>query len=418
MKKGTRKLPDDIKEVFLLVRAGKLFAVQDWIRSGKRLRPAISGKSDSIVLRTAVETGFHSMVEELLKAGGWPSNDLSEALSLARECRQFDIAALLAGKGAQPKQATFRTACEKLDLFMMERLLRSGADPAEENVFAEMLTHKKARPLLRFYRQFRCEFPDLEGQAALALAEAVRNRQVRWAALLAWAGADPFRPVPYDLSGPVVVDPDDSTTAAREALWQSSRDILKVLHLKPTADQALDLIASSSCHDDPKLFQSILNAIPPERINDSKRNSSTALESLAGRRPYRSVFAAPEPTKGNAGSLQCLELLLNKGARWNPPPQELRYTRQALLKHDPRYVVQVLRLLLYTPNAADLGGFLEICRSSKLMDNIVAVDAPLAQDIKGLRRTHPVNTVCGAEAKTETAPAGSVAPARQAAPLA
>jgi len=32
-------LPDDIKELLLLVRAERLFAVQDWIESGKPLQP-------------------------------------------------------------------------------------------------------------------------------------------------------------------------------------------------------------------------------------------------------------------------------------------------------------------------------------------------------------------------------------------
>ena len=40
---------------------------------------------------------------------------------------------------------------------------------------------------------------------------------MRWTALLAWAGADPFRPVPSDLFSAFPVDPDDFTTAAKEA---------------------------------------------------------------------------------------------------------------------------------------------------------------------------------------------------------
>jgi 23S rRNA C2498 (ribose-2'-O)-methylase RlmM len=100
---------------------------------------------------------------------------------------------------------------------MMEQQLRAGTNPNDGNVFAQVLDSKKARPLLGFFRQFRAEFPALEDQAALALAEAVKHRQVRWVALLAWAGADPFRPVPNSLDETFPVDPDDCTTAAREA---------------------------------------------------------------------------------------------------------------------------------------------------------------------------------------------------------
>jgi len=110
--------------------------------------------------------------------------------------------------------------CELLDLTMMERHLRAGTDPNKDNVFARVLCSAKARPLLGFYKQFREEFPALDDQAALALSEAVRNNQVRWTALLAWAGADPLRPVPYEIDDPFPVDPDSSTTAAEQAIWR------------------------------------------------------------------------------------------------------------------------------------------------------------------------------------------------------
>jgi hypothetical protein len=51
-----------------------------------------------------------------------------------------------------------------------------------------------------------------------------------------------------------------------------------------------------------------------------------------------------------------------------------------------------------------------------LMDSIVAVDAPLAQDIKALRKTHRVTTAAGAAARTETVGADSVAMAAPAEP--
>lgn len=408
--RARRNLPDDINEVLRLVQAGKLFALQDWIKAGKRLRNSTAEKSDSSVLRAAVETGFHSMVEELLRAGGWSPKDLSNALEHARSCRQFDIAGLLGNNGAQPKQATFRTSCEKLDLFMMEHLLRSGADPNRDNVFADVLTSIKARPLLRFYRQFRAEFPALDDQAALALAEAVKNRQVRWTALLAWAGADPFRHVPNDLSESFPVDPENFTTAAREAVWRDHPEILKVFRLKPNAAQALELLADVSCFDNFKLFQTLVSSIPKDQINDTPRGSSAALERLVSRWPHRGFYTRNCDGKGDTESLQCLEMLLDLGARWNPPPGELRHIRHNLLKHDVRYVVQLLRLLLYTPDAANVESFLEICRSQSLASKIATADVPLAQDIKQLRKQHSSVNTSNPVAPTDTAVASGLAP--------
>ncbi|MGA2800762.1 MAG: hypothetical protein ABSE97_00080 [Verrucomicrobiota bacterium] len=65
--KARPPLPDDIKQLMALVRAGRLFDVQKWIEEGKRTVPPKPYWFSP--LRVAVESGFHSMVEVLLKAG-------------------------------------------------------------------------------------------------------------------------------------------------------------------------------------------------------------------------------------------------------------------------------------------------------------------------------------------------------------
>lgn len=398
--KARSAIHDDLKALQRLVQAGKLFAVQDWIKAGKLLRLTAGNQPKTSALYAAVETGFHSLVEELLRAGGWSAPELSAALELAREQRRFDLAELLSQRGARPKPMDFETSCDKLDLFMMEQQLRAGTNPNDGNVFAQTLDSKKARPLLGFFRQFRSEFPALEDQAALALAEAVKNRQVRWVALLAWAGADPFRPVPNSLDGPFPVDPDDCTTVAREAAWVNTPEILKVLHLKPTPAQALELLSSLSYRHDAKFFQHLLGIIPREQINDTSRGSSTVLESLVSRYPHRNFLTNVPDEKANAENLQCLELLLNAGAHWNPPPADIRSARRNLLGHDPRYIVQLLRLLLYTPDAANLDTLLELAHSQTLKAKLATVDAPLIQELQALRKIR--RSVSGGDASTNT----------------
>ena len=396
---------DELKALMRLVQAGKLFAVQDWIKSGKLLRLAVGNQPKTSALYAAVESGFHSLVEELLRAGGWSVQELSAALELARSTRRFDLAELLDQRGARSKPMDFETSCDKLDLFMMERQLRAGTNPNAGNVFAQALDSKKARPLLGFYRQLRVEFPALDDQAALALVEAVKKQQVRWTALLAWAGADPFRPVPNDLSGIFPVDAEDCTTAAKEAAWLKNPEILKVLHLKPTPAQALDLLSSITYRHDIKLFQNLLSVIPRELINDTPRASSAALERLVSRCSHRNIYTNVRSEQEDAGNLQCLELLLDAGARWNPAPEELRYVRRNLLDHDNRYIVQLLRLLLYTPDAVNLDTFLELCRSQTLMSRIATVDTPLIQELQALRKARRPLNGGDAGASMEKAPA-------------
>jgi len=403
--KARSAIHDELKALLRLVQAGKLFAVQDWIKSGKPLRLAVGNQPKTSALYTAVESGFHSMVDELLRAGGWSVQELSAALELARSTRRFDIAELLDQRGARSKPMDFETSCDKLDLFMMERQLRAGANPNDGNVFAQALDSKKARPLLGFYRQFRAEFPALEDQAALALAEAVKNNQLRWTALLAWAGADPFKTVPNDLYGPFPVDPDNCTTAAGEAIWRSRPDILKALNLKPTPAQALELLSHVIYMKDTKLLQNFLGLIPRDQINHTPRASSAALERLVSCSSHRNIFNDNLNEEREADSLKRLELLLNAGAHWNPAPEELRSVRRSLLDHDNRYIVQLLRLLLYTPDAADLDSILELCRSQTLQSKIATVDAPLVQELQALRKSRRPLNGGDAGASTEKAPA-------------
>src|SRR5277367_83769 len=141
----TRKTgTEDTDRLVQIVQVGKLFDLQTWIKEGKPIRFFETGNSESSILSLAVGTGFHSTVEELLRAGGWPSSVLAEALELARSSRRFEIAELLEKYGARPEPLDFETCCEKLDSFMIERHLRSGTDPGLNNVLAQVLSRIKA----------------------------------------------------------------------------------------------------------------------------------------------------------------------------------------------------------------------------------------------------------------------------------
>jgi hypothetical protein len=116
------------------------------------------------------------------------------------------------------------------------------------------------------------------------------------------------------------------------------------------------------------------------------------------------VFASDQVSHEENENLRRLELLLDAGAHWNPDLKEMRYLRRNLLDHDNRYIVQLLRLLLYTPDAANLDTLLELCRSQTLMARIGTVDAPLVQEIHSLRKKRRLLSGAYASANTEKAP--------------
>jgi len=380
-------LPEDVQQLVSLIRNGKLFALQDWIKVGKRVNCSEICDDRARILCIAVKTGFHSILEELLKAGDWSTNELTEALDWALDSRRFDLADVLIVHGAKISDLDFETVCRTLDFSLMERFLREGGDPSKDNAFGRALRDMKARPLLRFYKSFRADFPSLDDQAALALYDAVANEQVRWTALLAWAGADPFRPVPWDFYDNFPVDPQDSTCAATRASWRCNPQIFKSLKLRPNAAQAIELLGDAVTSENIELFQTVLKQVPPKQINNTERGSSEALERVVSHWVHRAWSNAPT-TKGDDENLQCIQLLLDMGARWNPAPEQIRYVRRNLKEHEARHIVQVLRLLLYTPGAADLERVLQLCDSAAFQTKIAEADLPLLQEIKALRKQH------------------------------
>src|SRR5262245_27668502 len=102
------KLPDDLKEFCSLCRSGKLFEVQDWIRDGRPCRmPA--GNFATSPIRVAIEQGFHSLVEVLLRENILRQDEKNDALARAVDHRNLEIVELLVQYDADPGAIDFET---------------------------------------------------------------------------------------------------------------------------------------------------------------------------------------------------------------------------------------------------------------------------------------------------------------------
>src|SRR5690348_2390727 len=126
MPRGITALPDEFRKLLDLIEHGKLFGLEEWIAAGKPLQFDEVVGSRRYLLEETIRTGFHSIVEVLLSAGGWSAEELACSLEFARERSRYDISELLEKFGARGKELDFRTACQKLDLATAERLLRAG----------------------------------------------------------------------------------------------------------------------------------------------------------------------------------------------------------------------------------------------------------------------------------------------------
>lgn len=364
------------------IRSGYIFKLQEELRNC--VQSNITGINWTELLRAAIDVEFHDMVQVVLEMRTWTQDELEHALDRAVWNRRLDIAELVISKGATLNRMEIHDICHTMDAELIRSYLRRGVDPTWENGFARALNSSKAKSLLGIYRSLRDEFPVLDAQAALALSNAVNEKNIRWTSLLRWAGADPFLPVPWGLDGDWG-DEESMTTAADRACWDGYEEVFKVLKLQPTPEQACELLHHASWN--PNLFavRYLLPFIPREKINDTGRGSSRALEE-AIRQEHRDYgFESSKKPEREQKTLECVEALLDHGARWNPDDDHLRWTRRGLGAHDGKYVVRIVRLLLYTAGACEPVRIWELCRTDKLRLGISSADRALWNELTALK---------------------------------
>jgi len=127
-------LPDDLKQLCGLCREGKLFAVQDWITTGRRYQPS-AGHWRTTPFAVAIQTGFHSLVELLLRAG-IEQSERDLALRRAIEDRKFELAKLLHAYGANPETVDVQTVIDCRDPPIIRWFVGRGLDLETGNPIA------------------------------------------------------------------------------------------------------------------------------------------------------------------------------------------------------------------------------------------------------------------------------------------
>ena len=92
----------EAKELLRLCKAGRLFEVQNWIASGKSL--CVPDESKTTPLEVALNAGFHSLVELLLR--NEENQQLkNRALQQAFSLKRLDLIELLVSHGAEIGQS-------------------------------------------------------------------------------------------------------------------------------------------------------------------------------------------------------------------------------------------------------------------------------------------------------------------------
>src|SRR5688572_11622652 len=100
---------EDSKHLLRLCKTGRLFDVQTWIDDGNSL--VVPADVRATPLEVALDTGFHSLIELLLRSE--TNQDLkNRALRKAISLKRLDFIELLVSNGAEIKSVEFISVLE------------------------------------------------------------------------------------------------------------------------------------------------------------------------------------------------------------------------------------------------------------------------------------------------------------------
>ena len=342
---------DEIKPLIDMCRAGKLFAVQEWIAEGKRVNPPPFPRRSNHArapLDIAVESGFHSLAEVLLKGGaaidldGW-----NGTMARALRARRFDIIQLLVEHGYDPKQIDMKDVFNTWDPAMMEYFIDKGADVETGNPLAWSFCHR-IHTALRVFKRYQERFPSFPEQANIALRYHCKEGNVKWVSLLLWAGADPFAP---GLSSPDEVRDsyDEGLSALGFAVLYEHFDIFKLKQVKldPNHPRIRDVLKYADRGEGIDLIKQLLEK--GLNSNDQENGGCSIIQRLLcglevdfssyiwhernGRDKIDSTTARDK--------IKAIHLLAKHGARWKPKDKDdIKHARRSLLKLKPDYTIE------------------------------------------------------------------------------
>lgn len=335
------------KALIGLCRAGKLYEVEEWIKAGRSLQVAPSVRKSPI--EVAIETGFHSLIVCLVRNESQIAVK-NRALIAAVENRKLDLIELLVSHGAEVGAAPFLDVLRSWDPRIMRFFLERGVDVITGAPFANAFG-EKIRTSLRTFVEYKKANPQLvaalQEQVDRALRHFCCEGDLKWISLLLWAGANPRSRGPA-LDERHADDPECYTTAIEEACTKGNVEVLRKLKPDNTTDHLSELLASAAFSRSKEVFSCLLalGANP----NGKDNGGSEALDRCLMHLSFGDVRAIWEKRLADryalAGSIDCIRLLAEHGARWAPDDAySMSSVRRELLRCEPRVTVDIVKLL-------------------------------------------------------------------------
>lgn len=333
------------KALLALCRAGKLYDIERWISVGK---PIVTDPSlRKTALLTAIETGFHSLVE-LLARHEQRQEQKDRALADAVERKRLDMVEVLVEHGARIESVPLDDVLLTWERPIMRFFLDHGADAVTGKPFG-IAFQAKVQNALRIFVDYKTAHPELanalQSQADRALRHFAGKGDLKWVSLMMWAGADP-RSVGPDLDDRYADDTECHTTAFREACSSGKLDVFKRLKPDPARDNVSQLLNWAVISDSKELIDYLLRL--GAHPNDKPGGGSSALDRCLWDLPWGDRSAFLSKTLASKWALRDgigrIERLLEAGALWQPDTYGVKSVRQMLLKCEPDVTVALMKL--------------------------------------------------------------------------
>ena len=367
-----------------LCREGRLFELQSWVAEGKPL--TLPSQYRHSLLRIAVDTRFHSLIEFLLQH----ENDQARKDEVLREASWRDAPALMRlalDYGAAVDAIPFQDVIETWNRDIVQLFLDRGADVVTNAPFARAFK-RRIKAILGIFLDCKRARPDLaaalQEQADMALRQACQDEDLKWVSLLMWLGADPRSkglPTDYLEDKDIADDPTARESALQIACSSRKLAILQRLKPDPAVDNLSELMAAAaSIMTTPETVAYLVKL--GANINDKADGGSTVLNACLRHFGWReSVWDAPYgvyrhrtvPVSRLSQSLGALGFLLKNGARWTPDERSIGEARRSLYRIDGEGVA-TLTDLLRTHGACSDAVLQELVKTPKMRALLKAAD--------------------------------------------
>ena len=362
---------EQTKELVALCRIGKLYEIERRVTQWGTLCPHPETHCRT-PLYVAIEKGFHSLVELLIRHTPDQSTK-NKALLQAVYKNRADLTEVLVEHGADPLSVTFEDILRSYSRDMMRYFIAKGADLITGYPFAYTF-QCKVRPALGVYLDCRRNFPqwatELQQQLDMALCYHCGTGSLRWVCLLRWAGGNPLVNVPNIRKREYVDDPDMRTTGVEEAAMHGHLDVIKKLGAitgEPVWQKAL---YSACSFGESQVVRFILEAgVSP---NDKPNGGSSALEAALRHLGWGASLAPHYPYASSTASnaMESVSLLIQHGARLAPDDRSaINVIRRSLYQENEHYTLDLVKLLV-KHKACDAGFLRRFCSTPKMLSNL------------------------------------------------